>query len=96
MKSSVSIRLVCRRVAEVGAIAAGGGAGSSTSCGRPGGSGSDVASLDGHRGGTFAAGDCATTGGGGGGGGAAGFLVVGSPAFTATASSTISPPVLTP
>jgi hypothetical protein len=77
-------------------IAARGGGGSATACGRPGGDGSDATSLDGHRGASFAPADCAATGGGGGGGGAAGFLVVASPAFTATASSTISPPVLRP
>jgi|GEM_PF-4591303 len=76
------------------AIAALGGAGSSSTCGRAGGTGSDTASLDGHGGASFATTtDCMTTGGGGGGGGAAGFLVIASPAFTAGASATISPPV---
>ena len=77
-----------------GRIAARGGVGSATSCGRPGGNGSDATMLDGQRGASFPPADCAATGGGGGGGGAAGFLVVASPAFMATASSTISPPVL--
>jgi hypothetical protein len=74
--------------------AAPGGATSANGCGQPGGAGSVAAQLAGSD--AVFAGGCGGGGGGGGGGGAAGFILIASPAYTATATAKISPTVLGP